>query len=184
MHGESLLSRPPGLVFTGLVGASAALTLYGASVPGGIPGVQNTAAFLSFVLAVTWIVRMAGSRRGPARALPGRWVIPMIAVVTMGLMMADAPLKTRFLLSESALRQQAHQMAGKLFVVNTYQRLGLFNVSKVVPVDDGVLLRTRDGDHVDHGFAWMPEGPMGFGRGYDNDGYEHLIGDWYVWTKY
>ncbi|MFI6485397.1 hypothetical protein ACIBH1_46335 [Nonomuraea sp. NPDC050663] len=184
MHGESLLSRPPGLVFTGVVGACAALTLYGASVPGGIPGAQNTAGFLTFVLAVTWLVRMAGSRHSPSRNLPGRMVIPLIAVVTMGLMLADAPLKTRLLLSETALRQQAVEMAGKLFVDNTRERVGLFNISKTVPIDDGVLLRTRNGDHVDHGFAWMPDGPMGYGRGYDNEGYEHLIGDWYVWTKY
>lgn len=173
------LSRSPGMIFTGLVGATAALSLYAASVPGGVSVVSGLAGFSWFVLGVTWVVRALSGRGLPASERRGRLFAPVVLAVTMGLLITGVPLKTRLALSADALLDygMTHSRAG--VVVRENVRVGLYNVSRVQPVREGVMLRTRNGEWTDEGFGWFPHGvPLTHSAVY-----EHVYGDWYTWRR-
>jgi len=189
-----LAVRPPGWPMHA-VAAIAMLGLIDAvSVPGAF--VLNFLAFalLWFALLLIWLTRVGfflyfNARHDPATTTRrGAWnwyVGPVLAAITLALVMQEVPVRLRFAMSRSALAQLAEQAAKAGpkdldWFKSPVRRAGAFKVEIVQVTSTGEVDFRVAGTEFFRSFGGFTYSPAG--APYDPEGsHEPLGGDWYVW---
>ncbi|MEV0587714.1 hypothetical protein [Nonomuraea sp. NPDC050310] len=179
MQRGSLWTGRVGLLTAGAATAAALVTWWATSIPGGWFGGLLAAGTAWLVVGLAWLaglVTVLALRLRPARLWS--WAVaPVLLVATYGLVKADVPLLVRFHLSEPALTA----FASSGFTAGVQgASVGLYDIEFAENLPEGALLVVRDSGFIDrYGFAWFPEGVPAKP---DPTAYEHLSGDWYVYT--
>lgn len=175
----------------GLFVASAGFYLWSKSVPGTmlIPWLIGGLG-LALVIGITAIVLVSivwhGLRRGDWRR--PRWFLGVVVAlaVLVGLVAIDAPLRIRFFISLDALEDVAAASgSGDVAAGGQSLRAGLFSISHVRVLPEGVLLFDSNGNGFDDaGFAYLPTGNLPQGDGsFEAPQFRSLGGDWYAFTS-
>lgn len=149
---------------------------------------MGTAALL-VLAAVVWLARLGNAVLN--RATFDRWwlVAPIGGVLTLALLMTDAPLHARFSLADGELGQIARQVAAApdptaaAKELGDLGRVGTYRVSRVQAREGVVYFTLRTGDDFLQsagGVAYFVSSaarPEQTGE----EGFEHLRGPWYIW---
>jgi hypothetical protein len=136
-------------------------------------------------LGAYWFLRLMGAlgAGGFKRVISdGMWWAfpPAVVVLTIFLVLANAPLRLRFELSQGSLERYARESIAEPNVTHP-ARLGLYRIRKVQRFDGGVRLLTSECMSDLCGFAYSPEGEPPKGRGENH--FVHLEGPWYLWEQ-
>jgi hypothetical protein len=186
--------RPPRLLFHLLLLGPAGVLLYAASAPGGHFLLAVIALWVLGAFVIVWLVRLGLYVAAVHRGTHGgshRWFLlaPIIAVMAVGLVWADVPLRVRWLGSKSAFEEAVtmaphptERDAWVPFAVD--DRLGSYTIDQAVRVGDGVLFFEATGSFLDHaGFAYLPSGPFDeLQLPLESPEFRSLGGGWYAWT--
>ena len=103
-------------------------------------------------------------------------------VSTFALLTFEAPMMARFALSLPAMNDTAKRVMAEPKDADEVRRIGLWPVEDVTYYKGGMRFLVRGSGFIDQcGFAYVKSGkPPEIG---DEDYYDHLHGDWYVWTE-
>jgi hypothetical protein len=176
------LWQPPGVLLYAAVALSVLMALWLSSVRSEVGQWATTVVSLS--IAGIWVVRIAGAARERLQSSPVEWIrwlaIPAILGIAGLILWSDAPFGVRLSLSRAGMDQAATEvMAGD---TTERQWIGLWAVDGVEKIPGGIRFIVASGDTNERwGFAYSETG----GRPAimdPNDGYEHLDGDWWLWT--
>jgi hypothetical protein len=177
-----LWRSPPSATFHLTLIAPAVVLLIAVSVPTGIFLPLIAARLALLIAAVLWAGRVVlyvlACVRRVAHGTPV-WLVaaPLAGAVVVALVVADAPLRARWILSRTAFEaavESGEPQAGQL---------GLFEIRSVSRQDEAVwFTETHTGLFTSGGFAYLPDGPsQSAGMGEWSE-YRHLGGPWYAWT--
>jgi len=189
---QRLFQDPPGIWFHAVVAAAWLPLLWAVSVPGfdllgvlvGLAGVGVVAA-----AGAVWVARIVPCLvlRSPGRRSL-RWLVvaPVIVVVALAAVIADMPLRARWVVARPAFeRAVAEAPAGSDPEVPG--RIGTYRIEFATRVGAGIVFYEAHGALFDFaGFAYLPDGPTDEIRlllhGGEVGDYRHLGGGWYAFT--
>lgn len=183
--------RPPRRLFHLILVLPALVWLWAWSVPGFDFLLWMPSAMALGVGAVVWGVRLltyliARLQRQPTTGGRRFFVAPVCGAVALALVIADVPLKARWIASRSSFEDVVDNvLADDDFTFGDDQRLGLYTVIHVYREGDAVIFYERTGSFSDDaGFAYLPNGPFPEleNGGFERPEFRHLGGAWYAWT--
>jgi len=167
-----------------LVLVAAAGSIWFARVP--VPGLSTDDAILfglAMVALFWWIVWRMTPREDRVRARSSDWAVPctLLAIgVWLTLYVSPLPMRAAFRLSLPALERAVSDFEQTASRSSPRpHRVGLFRVSRIEPVDDGVGLRVNTSGRNWVGFARMTTPP---GRWFEGRA-TSLGGNWYFVLK-
>lgn len=168
----------------------AAVMLWAFSVPGVSVFVAMTGGAILAAAALLWTVA-AQLSHSAGRTWPW-WLLiaPVMAVVTLALLIIRAPLHVRWELSRGAFEAVVADLpeateSTKFDRVKVPERVGSYRIITAYRVPGGVIFYEENGAFFDDaGFAYLPGGPS---RSLHNGSFESPafspLGDgWYRWT--
>ncbi|WP_431897628.1 hypothetical protein [Nonomuraea sp. bgisy101] len=171
-----LARNPLALLFSGAIGLASLLTLFEVSTP----GLSYWALLLVLywlALAITWSVLVA--LRPGRRAWPPWMYVPLVLVLgTVLLVTVDAPLHTRFALSESSLERYARSVRDDDDGRDRWRGLYQVGYTEKIPGGAQFMVTSLTMNWKSYGFAYIPDRVPGP----DEVWYEHFKGPWYIWT--
>jgi hypothetical protein len=195
--GRRRFEQPPGwIVYSVLIVAFLGLA-DAVSAPGAFVFEAAVFGMLWLVLGVVWLVRLAGflfiNRDREKFGSHGvsiwfRWAVgPALALLAIGMVMDEAPMRLRFAMSRGAMTALARHAAGAgptplrhEWYEAPVQRAGAFDVAIVQVGADGEVDFHVPGTELFRSFGGFTYSPGG--APYDPEGsYEPLGQDWYVW---
>lgn len=183
----------PGWVFLfhGVVVLAAAGFLYSLSFPGIAYFLAAATSVALLGLAIAWLVQLvmfcAARRRGQGAGRGLRFVIaPVVGALVVVSAWTGAPLYLRWAASRSSFDHavKASQNGGTPDR-GLFGRIGLYRISRIKAVPNGLLFYEATGDLFDDaGFAYLPAGPSpALANGsFENPQWRALGNDWYAWT--
>jgi hypothetical protein len=164
------------------------------------PGLLDEVVFMVILLSVVWFpIMVLGAaligfisylrrRRGHPVGIPVREAIacPIVAAVTIILLVANVPMRLGFLLSRSAFQAAAPSAPSSQHGgVHLDRRLGIYKVDEYATDSrGGVFFRIHAGpdgigpDTMSYGFVWKPN-HIGTPFGAAHYVVRHLAGAWY-----
>lgn len=172
------------LAWYSIVSGAVVLSLVSTSVPGGYFFLQMALLYgWAVLLAVTLLAYLisAARRRTPKPRLAH--AVPVIAfIVTVGLSLVQAPLLAGFFISSSAMNDLVRDAKRDPNSFDKPTRVGVWPVERAESYKGGVRFLVKGTGFLDPGgFAYSENGkPPNIGG---EDYYEHLHGNWYVWTE-
>ena len=159
------------------------------SFPGGGDFVVILFAVYALVAsALLWFLRLGGwllvrrKRSRPATNARRFLIAPIGGLLTVALILAGAPLATRFAMSRSAFEDALSWRASD---VTRDRRVGLYTITDVERAKGNVLFYEKHGAFLgEAGFAYLPHGPGGRIRNRFGEypSFSHVFGTWYTWT--
>ncbi|MEU4713265.1 hypothetical protein AB0F73_06325 [Micromonospora purpureochromogenes] len=171
-------------------GCGALILLWAFSVPGFSVIVALTGLTVLALAAVLWTVGAQLSHRA-GRTWPW-WLLvaPLLAAVTLTLLLTRAPLHSRWELSRGAFETVVARLpeptaATRFDRVEAPARIGSYRIRTAYLVPGGVIFYESNGAFFnDAGFAYLPGGPS---PSLQNGSFESpmfwpLGGGWYGWT--
>jgi hypothetical protein len=181
-HARYWLWRPPGILFFAATAFAVFVGLWVSSIQS-FGGLHFTMV-LWFSLAGIWVARFTGATlTARLRFSLAEWVrwlaVPVILGSVFLLTRTSVPFDVRLSLSRGAMDQAAAEiMAGGS---TDRDWIGLYAVERVEQIPNGMRFVVAGGGFIDGwGFAYSTDGAPANVDG--NDDYEHLDGNWWIWT--
>ncbi len=184
-------SRPPGRLYIPACAIIGLVLLFEDSVPGG-----HLPTFIIGLGGGLLLAGMGALRLGIALAVARpmirhywlRWLgAPLIAIVALGLAVADVPLQSRIAASSDRLLEVPEETGTATAVPLNGERVGLYRLRSVSENEDVTHYAVEGaGLFKPAGLAHSTEEiPVGvFVPGQGSRIYEHVSGDWYVWVDH
>lgn len=138
------------------------------------------AASVLVILGAVWVgLGLVGWFR--YRAVRASAVAPVLVMLTVVLVAMAVPSRVAFAVSKNALADAAHQCPQSW----TDQRIGVYRIWQIRPVEGGCLFFIEGGLIDSIGLAYLPDGApyLGDPRRDDDIGYRPYSGPWYRFVQ-
>ena len=158
------------------------------------PGSQGLGlmfGLFGFLLGLSYVA-MAGLGVVRKATIPATQLLvaPVFVALLLVFAATDAPLRTRFALSQGAFEAQVEDPQpaplefGRTPLAGAPDRIGSFNISQTSLIGDAVIFSERNGDFAgDARFAYLPSGPSNVSAPWlVSPSFRHIRGDWYSWV--
>ncbi|MGW0595139.1 hypothetical protein [Streptosporangium sp. NPDC002607] len=174
--GASRRDRWRYLIFIGPITVTSVLTILAAVPPGGSFMLALVAAPLWLWSLCAWVAVLAiGELR---RDLILVLAPPFIGALALVLAYSDIPMRTAFLVSESALVEYADSLPEGEKWTGAKERVGLFTIDGAQRRQGVAHLFTTGGGILEKcGFAYVSDGRL---KDLDASTVNHITGDWYA----
>ena len=169
-----------------ITAAALAGGLVGSSVPGGNFGMMVPAGLACAFIGVGWLIALVIVVEGQHGRLSGRgavrWLaIPLAGVLSLALVVTNAPLRARFELSHAALDRAAARLeSGRPLDSSSIGQFSVVNAWVNSPGES--IFQISDGDPL-FGACGLAHTGSSY-QGADPNLGTRLADDWYVWCEY